>query len=79
LIALDPDSRLHDHAASNFLFFSVKEPKEIRSVIEAAKASNCEAINFLASPMFLNTRKPKLRGRGKGYFGGTPAGDFPVA
>jgi putative tryptophan/tyrosine transport system substrate-binding protein len=32
--------------------FSVKEPKEIKSAIEAAKASNCEAINFLASPMF---------------------------
>jgi len=32
--------------------FSVKEPKEIKSAIEAAKASSCEAINFLASPMF---------------------------
>jgi putative ABC transport system substrate-binding protein len=32
--------------------FSVKEPKEIRSAIGAAKASDCEAINFLASPMF---------------------------
>ena len=32
--------------------FSVKEPKEIQSTIETAKASNCEAINFLASPMF---------------------------
>jgi putative ABC transport system substrate-binding protein len=32
--------------------FNVKQPREIRSVIEAAKASNCEAINFLASPMF---------------------------
>jgi putative tryptophan/tyrosine transport system substrate-binding protein len=32
--------------------FSVKEPKEIKSTIETAKASGCEAINFLASPMF---------------------------
>jgi putative tryptophan/tyrosine transport system substrate-binding protein len=32
--------------------FRVKEPKEIKSAIEAAKASGCEAINFLASPMF---------------------------
>jgi putative tryptophan/tyrosine transport system substrate-binding protein len=32
--------------------FSMKEPKEIKSAIEAAKASGCEAINFLASPMF---------------------------
>jgi putative tryptophan/tyrosine transport system substrate-binding protein len=32
--------------------FSVKEPEEIRSAIEGAKASGCEAINFLASPMF---------------------------
>jgi putative ABC transport system substrate-binding protein len=32
--------------------FSVKDPKEIKSTIEAAKASSCEAINFLASPMF---------------------------
>ena len=32
--------------------FSVKEPREIKSAIEAAKASSCEAINFLASPMF---------------------------
>ncbi len=32
--------------------FSVKEPKEIRAAIDAAKASGCEAINFLASPMF---------------------------
>jgi len=32
--------------------FSVKEPKEIQSAIDAAKASKCEAINFLASPMF---------------------------
>jgi putative tryptophan/tyrosine transport system substrate-binding protein len=32
--------------------FSVKEPKEIKSAIDSAKASGCEAINFLASPMF---------------------------
>lgn len=32
--------------------FSVKEPKEIISAIEAAKASSCVAVNFLASPMF---------------------------
>ena len=32
--------------------FSVKEPEEIRSAIEGAKASGCEGINFLASPMF---------------------------
>ena len=32
--------------------FSVKEPREIKSAIDAAKASGCEAINFLASPMF---------------------------
>jgi putative tryptophan/tyrosine transport system substrate-binding protein len=32
--------------------FSVKEPKEIKSAIGSAKASGCEAINFLASPMF---------------------------
>jgi putative tryptophan/tyrosine transport system substrate-binding protein len=32
--------------------FSVKEPTEIASAIEAASASSCAAINFLASPMF---------------------------
>ena len=32
--------------------FSVKAPEEITSAIEAAKTSGCEAINFLASPMF---------------------------
>ena len=32
--------------------FSVKEPEQIISAIETAKASGCEAINFLASPMF---------------------------
>jgi len=32
--------------------FSVKEPREIKSAIDAAKASGCEGINFLASPMF---------------------------
>lgn len=32
--------------------FSVKAPEEITSTIEAAKTSGCEAINFLASPMF---------------------------
>jgi putative tryptophan/tyrosine transport system substrate-binding protein len=32
--------------------FSVNEPKEIASAIETAKASGCEAINFLASPLF---------------------------
>jgi putative ABC transport system substrate-binding protein len=32
--------------------FNVKEPMEILSAIDAAKASSCEAINFLASPMF---------------------------
>jgi putative ABC transport system substrate-binding protein len=31
---------------------SVKAPEEIRSAIEGVKASGCEAINFLASPMF---------------------------
>jgi putative tryptophan/tyrosine transport system substrate-binding protein len=35
-----------------FSIFSVKEPKEIKSAIEAAKEFGCEAINFLASPMF---------------------------
>jgi putative tryptophan/tyrosine transport system substrate-binding protein len=32
--------------------FSVKEPEEIISAIKTAKASGCEAINFLVSPMF---------------------------
>jgi putative ABC transport system substrate-binding protein len=32
--------------------FSVTTPYEITSTIEAAKTSSCEAINFLASPMF---------------------------
>ena len=32
--------------------FSVNAPEEITSTIEAAKTSGCEAINFLASPMF---------------------------
>ena len=32
--------------------FSVKAPEEIKAAIEAAKTSGCEAINFLASPMF---------------------------
>ena len=32
--------------------FSVKAPEEITAAIEAAKTSGCEAINFLASPMF---------------------------
>jgi putative tryptophan/tyrosine transport system substrate-binding protein len=32
--------------------FSVKEPEQIISAIETAKASGCGAINFLASPMF---------------------------
>ena len=32
--------------------FNVKAPEEIKSAIEAAKASGCDAINFLASPMF---------------------------
>ena len=35
-----------------FSVFSVNEPKEIASAIETAKASGCEAINFLASPLF---------------------------
>jgi putative tryptophan/tyrosine transport system substrate-binding protein len=32
--------------------FSVNGPEEIRSAIDAAKTSGCEAINFLASPLF---------------------------
>jgi putative ABC transport system substrate-binding protein len=32
--------------------FSVNETKEIAAAIDAAKAAGCEAINFLASPLF---------------------------
>jgi len=32
--------------------FGVKGPEDIASAIDAAKASNCEALNFLATPVF---------------------------